>query len=359
MNRQASRRVFTAAIALFVTLGVAVPGLSAQEASPPAGGDRFTPEEVLAATGSHGVVPLYAVPKHLKKKYLLAFLNPGKSVPFFQDWSDAMKAAAAFYGVDFIETDLQLKYEDTVTQYETISVRNPDVVGTLTTAGPALKALTDAAGIPLIPIDIPIEGDPYFLGIPNEKAGELGGQLVAAAALEKLNGDWKGRNLVYVGLGAPTCEPCTTRVQKGLEAARKVLTIPDENVVMLDTQGQVDPALTVVTDTLTARPNDVMIMVALNDECGVGALQAVKAANRQKDVLIVTLGADRLGRDNLRADTDGVLVSEVDFNPWAEGWNWVEAAIATAEGETYKPYDITRVVTRENVDQFFPDDKTT
>jgi ABC-type sugar transport system substrate-binding protein len=351
--------VFLAAIALIVTLGIAAPGLAAQEGSPAPGGDRFTPEEVAAATGTHSVVPIYAVPKQLKKKYLLAFLNPGKSVPFFQDWSDAMRAAAAFYGVDFIETDLQLKYEDTVTQYETISVRNPDVVGTLTTAGPALKAQTDAAGIPLIPIDIPIEGNPYFLGIPNEKAGQLGGQLVAAAAQEKLAAEWQGRNLVYVGLGESTCEPCTIRVEEGLKAARETLSIPDDNVVMLDTQGQVDPALTVVTDTLTARPNDVMIMVALNDECGVGALQAVKAANRQKDVLIVTLGADRLGRDNLRADTDNVLVSMVDFNPWAEGWNWVEAAIAIAEGETYQPYDITRIITRENVDQYFPDDKTT
>jgi ABC-type sugar transport system substrate-binding protein len=348
-----------AAIALLVTIGLTAPALAAQESSPPAGGDRFTPEEVAAATGNHAVIPVYAVPKTLKKRYLLAFINPGKNIPFFQAWSDAMHAAAEFYGVDFIETDLQLRYEDTVTQYETISVRNPDVVGTLTTAGPALKALTDAAGIPLIPIDIPIEGNPYFLGIPNEKAGRLGGELAAAAAQERLAGDWQGRNLVYVGLGESTCEPCTIRVEEGLKAVREVIDISDENVVMLDTGGQVDPALTVMTDTLTARPNDVFVMVALNDECGIGALQAVKAANRQQDALIVTLGADRLGRDNLRADTDGVLVAMVDFNPWAEGWNWIEAAIAVAEGETFQPYDVSRIVTRDNVDEFFPDDATT
>jgi len=213
--------------------------------------------------------------------------------------------------------------------------------------------------VPLIPIDIPIEGNPYFLGIPNEKAGALGGDLLAAATQERLNTDWQGRNLIYVGLGESTCEPCTQRVEAGLESVRKTIPIEDNNVVMLDTNGTVDVSQTKTADALTAHPNDVMIMLALNDESGVGALQAVKAAGRQQDVLIVTLGADRLGRDNLRSDTDGVFVSMVDFSPWSEGWNWVEAAIAVAEGETFKAYDVNRVITRENVDQFFPDDKTT
>jgi ABC-type sugar transport system substrate-binding protein len=353
--------VLSFAVAVLLAIGVAFPGLTAtraQEGSPAAGGDRFTPEEVAAATGTHAVTPIYAVPKTLKERYVLAFINPGLNIPFFKSWSDAMKEAAAFYGVDFVETDLQLKYEDTVTHYETISARDPDVVGTLTTAGAALKARADADGVPIIPIDIAIEGNPYYLGIPNEKAGRLGGELVAAAAAEKMAGDWQGRNLIYVGLGESTCEPCTIRVEKGLEAVRETIPIADENVVMLDTGGLVDQAQTRMTDVLTARPNDVMVLVALNDEAGAGALQAIKAANRTQDALMVTLGADRLGRDTLRNDTDGVIVAEVDFNPWAEGWNWVEAAIAVAEGETFAPYDISRIVTRENVDELFPEDQT-
>ena len=360
-TRTSARTVPVLAIALLLVIGGLAAGsvtrVSAQgtPSATPAG-DRYTPEEVSAATGSKAVTPIYAVPKDLQEEYVLAFINPGQNIPFFHSWSEGMNAAADFYGVDFIETDLQLKYEETVNQFETLLVRDPDVLGTLTTAGPALKARADAAGIPIIPIDIPIEGNPYFLGIPNEKAGRMGGELVAAAAQERLAGDWQGRNLVYIGLGETTCEPCETRVQEGLAAVRETLDIPDQNVVMLSTGGQTEPTLTAMTDTLTAHPNDVMIIVAMNDEAAAGAIQAVRAAGRTEDVLMVSLGADRLGRDIMRADADGAIVALVDFNPWAQGWNWVEAAIAVAEGEEFAPYDISRIVTRENIDELFPDD---
>ncbi|MGH2604022.1 MAG: hypothetical protein ACRDJ9_32140, partial [Dehalococcoidia bacterium] len=92
---------------LMVTMVLAVAGslgragtlAQGTPAATPAG-DRFTPEEVAAATGNRLVTPIYAVPKNLQEDYLLAFLNPGQSVPFFRDWSEGMNAAAAFYGVE-------------------------------------------------------------------------------------------------------------------------------------------------------------------------------------------------------------------------------------------------------------------
>lgn len=327
---------------------------SAQSTPEAAGGDRFTQEEVTAATGDKAVVSVYAVPKTLKKKYTLAFINPGQSIPFFHDWSLGMNAAAKLYGVDFLETDAQLKDDQIIVQFETIAIRNPQVVGTLTTSGPALKARADALGIALIPIDIPIEGNPYYIGVPNEQTGAKGGEILAAAAKAKIDGDWNGRNVVYVGLTESTCEPCETRTHSGLDEVRKTIDISDDNVIWLDTNGRTELAQTAMTDTMTAHPNDVFIMLGMNDECGVGALQAVQAAGRSNEALLVTLGADELGRDAMRNDTSGIYVAMVDFNPWAEGWCWVEAAIAVAEGESFSPYQVSRIVTPENINQLFP-----
>jgi ABC-type sugar transport system substrate-binding protein len=344
---------------VLLALTMVGPPLAAAQSSPVAtpGGDRYTQAEVTAATGDHAVMSVYAVPKHLKKKYTLAFINPGQNIPFFHDWSLGMNAAAKFYGVNFIETDVQLHEDQIITQFETIAIRNPDVVGTLTSSGAALKARADQAGIPLLPIDIEIPDNPYYMGVPNEQVGTTGGELLGKAAKAKLADDWKGRNLVYVGLGESTCEPCTIRVEAGLKAVRETLDIPDSNVVMLDTGGLTDQSQTATTDMLTAHPNDVFIMLGLNDESGVGALQAVKAAGRADDALLVSLGADELGRDTMRNDTNGVYVAMVDFNPWAEGWCWVEAAIAIAEGEKFSAYQTSRIVTPENIDKLFPNDK--
>lgn len=324
------------------------------------GDERFTAEEVQQGAGpDHRVTPVYAVPKCLEEDVKLAFLNPGKNVPFFQSWSEGMRDAAKFYDVELFETDLQLKYEDTLNQFQTVSVREPDAVGTLTTAGPALKARTGAANIPLIPIDIPIEGNEHFHGIPNEKVGAMGGEVLAEAAAEKLAGDWQGRNLVFVQVGDNTCEPCNIRVNSALEAARETLDIPDGNVVkLLRTEGLGDKAQAAMKDALTAHPDDVMLVIGINDGTGVGALQAAKASGRTDDVLVATLGADEQGRDALRNDASGAMVGTVDFNPYAEGWTWVEAAIAVLEGEKFEPYDVHDIVTRDNVDELYPNDKS-
>ena len=333
----------------------APPPSASVEASPSASAaaERFTAAEVTAATGGHQVVPIYEVPKTLKERYKMAFLNPGKTVPFFVDWSDGMKAASTFYGVDFIETDLNLKFEDTVSSYETIAVQEPDVLGTLTTAGVALKAQTDKVGLPIIPIDIAIPGNPYFLGIPNDKAGQFAGAFIAKAAAAKIAGDWAGRTVTYIGLGSDNAD-VQKRVTSALDEIRKTVTIEDANVVYLLCNGQADPCQTATTDTLTARPNDVILIVAMNDEAGVGALQAVKSQNRTADVIMVTQGADKAGLDMIRGDTTGVMLGAVDYNPWAEGWSWIEAAIAVAEGEEFRPYDVNRVITPDNIDEAYP-----
>lgn len=358
------RRVLRSAMVLSLATALAVlpawPGFApggaqAQEATPTPAGEVWTPEEVAAATGNHGVIPVAAIPKKLKKRYLLAFINPGLNIPFFQEWSNAMKAAAEFYGVDLIESDMQLKWEDTVTHFNTLNARNPDIFGTLTLSTEAVKAAADAAGKPIIPIDIPIPGNPYFLGIPNAKAGQLGAELLGPAVKAKMEGEWKGRRLIYLGLSDLSCEPCETRINTGLETLRKYVDIPDENVIKLDRGGTQDPGRSQTADVLTANPTAVFAILSLNDEGGVGALQAVQAAGREQDALLVTLGADPLARTELRKGSP-TYVGAIDFNPWAEGWNWVEAAIITLEGGTFQPYDIARAVTPQNVDQLFPDD---
>lgn len=359
MRRLAGATAVALAAAVLGACGSGDDG-DAASAADCSGDERFTAAEVQQTVEpEHRVTPIYEVPKCLEEKYKLAFLNPGKNVPFFQSWSDGMRDAAKFYGVELFETDLQLKYEDTLNQFQTVSVRQPDAAGMLTTAGPALKARTDSANIPLIPIDIPIEGNEYFHGIPNDKVGAMGGELLAQAAEEKLAGEWDGRNLVFVQVGDNTCEPCNIRVNSALEAARETLDIPDGNVVkLLRTEGLGDKAQTAMKDALTAHPDDVMLVIGINDGTGVGALQAAKAAGRMDDVLVATLGADEQGRDALRNDASGALVGTVDFNPYAEGWTWVEAAIAVLEGEKFGEYDVTDIVTRENVDELYPSDKS-
>ncbi len=324
-------------------------------ASNPGSQGTFTPDEVLKATGIHGVVPIYAVPKSLPKRLTLVFINPDLSVPTFKTWSQAMEDAAKFYGVTLKESDVHHKFEDEATAFQTMQAFKPDVVGTHP-GNPALLAATKAAGIPLITVDAAVEGNPYSLGLPNEKAGTLAGDFIVKAVQQKLQNEWKGRHVIYVGMTYKPCDACDARVNSALVSIRKAMNIPDSDVVIQSGgTGSTDHPQQTMADIITAHPGDVFMIVGLNDQYAYGPVLALKAANKLQDGVAVGIGADDTGLTALRSsEFNKTFIGTVDANPYAEGWNWVEAAVAVANKDTFKPYDLNRLITPDNVNQTYP-----
>jgi ABC-type sugar transport system substrate-binding protein len=318
-----------------------------------------TAAEVASATGTFKVKPLFAVPKTLPKKYRLAFLNPGLSYPFFATWSEGMKAAAKYYGVDLDEADLNFKYDTQLDQYKQLAVKMPDVVG----SQPMNDATYNQARqdeVRLVLIDGSFKDVPRF-GVDDAQVGALAVDTMTAAAKAKMSGAWEGRKVLVAGLTSPSCGPCDARVKAAFAKAESALGIPAANTTMLTPQGQ-DPttsAGSTFNDFLTAHPDDAVLIVSYGDEPVIGAINAAKAANRDGDILAVSNGGDTAARLALRDPSNsGVMVGAVDFQPYAEGWNWVEAAIATAMGQPFEEFAVGRVLTAANVDQFYPEDKT-
>lgn len=363
------RRTQPALCALAATLAVtlAVAGCSAgggkdgssDSAGTTASTATYTAAEVASATGTYKVRPLFAVPKTLPKKYRLAFLNPGLSYPYFATWSDGMKDAAKFYGVDLDEADLNFKYDTQLDQYKQLAVKMPDVAG----SQPMNDATYNQArqdGVRLVLIDGSFKDVPHF-GVDDQQVGTLAVDTMTAAAKAKLSGAWKGRKVVVAGLTAPNCGPCDARVKAAFARAETALGIPAAHTTMLTPQGQ-DPttsAGSTFNDFLTAHPDDAVLIVSYGDEPVVGAINAAKAANRDDDILAVSNGGDSAARLALRDSSNaGILVGAIDYQPYAEGWNWVEAAIATVMDKPFEKFSVGRVLTKANVDQFYPEDKS-
>jgi len=359
------RRTQLALYALAATL--VVTGCSAggeQEGSSDSAGTTastatHTAAEIASATGSYKVEPLFAVPKTLPKKYRLAFLNPGLSYPYFATWSDGMKDAAKYYGVELDQADLNFKYDTQLDQYKQLAVKLPDVVG----SQPMNDATYNQAkqdDVRLVLIDGSFKDVPHF-GVDDQQVGTLAVDTMTAAAKAKLSGAWKGRKVLVAGLTSANCGPCDARVKAAFGRAGSALGIPAANTTMLTPQGQ-DPTTSAgatFNDFLTAHPDDAVLVVSYGDEPVIGAVNAAKAANRDGDILAVSNGGDSAARLALRDPSNaGVLVAAVDYQPYAEGWNWVEAAIATAMGRPFEEFAVDRVLTPANVDKFYPEDKT-
>ncbi|MFG1911863.1 sugar ABC transporter substrate-binding protein [Kribbella sp. NPDC048928] len=330
---------------------------STSDAAGAASTATYSAAEIASATGTYKVKPLFAVPKTLPKKYRLAFLNPGLSYPYFATWADGMKAAAKFYGVDLDQADLNFKYDTQLDQYKQLAVKLPDVVGSQPMNDATYnQARQDKAKLVLI--DGSFKDVPHF-GVDDKQVGTLSIDTMTAAAKAKLAGPWKGRKVLVAGLTSANCEPCDARVKAAFAQAGSALGIPAANMTMLTPQGQ-DPttsAGTTFNDFLTAHPDDAVLVVSYGDEPVIGSVNAAKAANRDGDILAVSNGGDSAARLALRDPSNaGVLVAAVDYQPYAEGWNWVEAAIATAMGKPFETFRVDRVLTAANVDQFYPGD---
>jgi ABC-type sugar transport system substrate-binding protein len=324
------------------------------------GGATFTAAQVAAATGSYHVKPLFAVPRKLPKKYRLAFLNPGLSYPYFATWSAGMKAAAKFYGVDLDQADLNFKYDTQLDQYRQLAVKGPAVIGSQP-MNDATYSQAERDGTKVVLIDGTFKDAPH-LGVDDAQVGKLAVDTLAPAAKARMSGAWKGRKVDVVGLTSPSCTPCDARVKASFAEAESTLRIPAANTTMLTPQGQ-DPttsAGSTFNDFLTAHPNDAVLVVSYGDEPVIGSINAAKAAHRGGDILAVSNGGDTAARLALRDSSDkDILVAAVDFQPYAEGWNWVEAAIATAMGKPFGSFAVQRVLTAADVDRFYPQDKTT
>lgn len=347
--------VVLASLILFTALFAAASATASPSgnAAKPAGA-VWTPADVAKVAKANGVppfVPVYAVPKKLSKRYKLAFINPDLSNPFFATWSKAMKAAAKFYGVSFVQGNAATKYDRETDIYDTLAAQKIDAVG----AHPGNTVIAQKAKkakIPFTTIDSVVKGASH-LGVPDVQAGTLAAQLLIPEIKKRLAGPWKGKNVFFVGLGVPGCTPCEVRPHTALEVLQKSVTI--EGSAFTSEYATPDVGQKFMTEVMTAHPNSVFAIVPLNDESLIGVIPALKAAGKLDDAVAITLGGDPAGRKLLRENPNTVIAA-IDFNPFAEAWNWVAASIAQLQGRSFKPYRLSTTLTPKNVDTLYPND---
>ncbi|UOF90955.1 sugar ABC transporter substrate-binding protein [Fodinisporobacter ferrooxydans] len=209
---------------------------------------------------------------------------------------------------------------------------------------PAVKKAYNA-GIPVIMTNSPIDpsGNKYikgFSGPDNVAEGREAGEELA----EALNG--KG-NIVEI-LGTPGYTTSIQRAQGFNEAIKKY-----PNIKVLDSQpanGDRAKAQQVMEDFLT-KYKDINGVYALDDNVGVGALNAIKAAGRLKDIKITGSGNFAVGYD---AIAKGEYYGSVYQSPVSDAENALKMGIDVAEGKKvpFNDYFKTPKITHSNYKQF-------
>lgn len=264
---------------------------------------------------------------------------------FLQTVKDGMDSRAKEAGVELNVVSAQQKADIQLNQVQNFISAKVDaiiVVPVDTDATGPITAAATGAKIPLVyvnrmPKDLP-EGVPY-IGSDSLKAGTL--EMEALAKLVNNKGN------VAILQGPPENEASVMRTKGCKDVAEKV----GMKVVREATaQWARDKALAVVENWIQSG-DKIDVICSNNDDMALGAIQALKNANKLKEVKVGGVDATP---DALNAMAAGELSVTVFQDAAGQGKGGVDAAIQLANGGKVSKYiDIPfQPVTPENMSQF-------
>ncbi len=209
------------------------------------------------------------------------------------------------------------------------------------------------AGIPFITVERPIQGGIYF-GANNYQAGKLAGQALGHYAREK----WRGRfDRIVLVEGPKTKTNVQARLAGVLVGLQDVLgPIAESSVIHLEGDAHQDSSKQLMAKLLRQlKPGTRLLVSGFNDLSAIGAMEAVREAARDRDVVIVGHNAAREGRGAIRRRGNCLLAS-VAFFPERYGDRLIRLACSIVDGEQVTPavYTDHVVLHADNLENFYP-----
>jgi ribose transport system substrate-binding protein len=273
--------------------------------------------------------------------YVLGMKGPGAGNPFWAAVEAGAKAKAAELGVEVIvvappaESDVQAQ----ITQIEDLIAQKVDGIALAPTDPNALAPVVDAAkaaGIPVVFVDTRgINEGVTFIGTNNEVGAALAADfmcknLPAGSEVAILQG------LISQSTGQARADGS----KKGLEGCGLK--------VVAEQTGEWDRAkgLAVTENILAGNPN-IKGIFGSNDNMALGAVEALKAAAKLADVMVVGFDANPDAAASILA---GEMTASVAQAPANMGGFGIQALVDLKAGKTLEPWIDTGtvLVTKDN-----------
>lgn len=220
----------------------------------------------------------------------VGFANINEKGSFGKMVRDSMEKEAAARGYELICVD---NNSDGAT-----AVRNADDLITMgiqymvefnvdSTVAPVIMEKFDAAGIPVVAVDIAHPGAAFF-GANNSEAAKIAGRAAAEYAKENWDGEYDYIVLGIQPMSGPVVAPRVADFPLGFEEVMGE-SVPADKLVEIDTQNDTQIAQQRMSDFLMAHPDASRIVVTtINDVVGAGIWAAAETAGRQDDVIIIS-----------------------------------------------------------------------
>ena len=287
------------------------------------------------AQSQDGLYRLVARPK----KARFGFGSQSAEMPFSEAVTDSLKAASSAAGVDLVVLDNRYDGPTALGNADEFVRNRVDLVIEFQIdqhVAPVLADKIDAAGIPLIAVDIPHPHATFF-GVNNYRVGFEAGECLAEYAKRT----WGGKVRWALGLDIDEAGPLVrSRVTGAFEAIRARLPgIPAEFLVRMDARGLRDRSCQLVLDFLRSHPRDRGILIAAaTDTSALGAVQAVRELKREKHVAIVGQDCIPEALEEI-SSADSPLIGSVSHEAQSYGPRLIHLALSLLSGHRVAPYN--------------------
>lgn len=292
-----------------------------------------------------------------RRRYRIGYAAQGQDASFPREVQTGLVAAAERERVELVIVDNRYQPKIALRNAEFLVREGVNLVIEFQTdeaVAPAIASIYLEANIPLIAIDIPHPGATYF-GADNYSAGLLAGRTLARWARQHWNGSVDEILLVEITRAGSLPHARIKGVLEGIhDTLREARETP---VVTIDGDGQFKTSLDRVRRHLRQTRARRILVGAANDPSALGAARAFQEAGRAETCAVVGQNAEPDARAELR-QARTPLVASVGYFPEQYGDGLIKLALDIL---THKPappavFVHHHVITRENVDRFYPND---
>ncbi len=269
--------------------------------------------------------------------------------------AQGLRWAAAARPIDLIEVENRYSAKAAIRNAEQLVSQRVDLAiefQTYERIGGKLAHIFEQAGIPIIAVEIP-HPSAVFLGVDNQHAGVAAGKMLLKAAQKHWDGECD--EILFLDLEIAGSLP-----HLRLAGAQKVLQSGlGRSCVLahLDSRGEFVRSFELTRRHLQTSPRRRTLITGINDYAVLGALRAFEEAGRSNLCLAVSHGGGPEARRELRLPNSR-LFAAIAFFPERYGESLVHLAVDILNKRSTPPaiYMPVQVLTRKNVDDFYPHD---
>ena len=269
----------------------------------------------------------------LRRGLRFGFANLSKHIQLAVEIQSSLEKATAAAGIDLMVWDNDRNADTAIQNAEEMAARKVDLAiefQLFEQVAPVISDIFSRARIPLISLVNPHHGTVYF-GVNNYRAGLSAGVALAEYVTRHWKSQLDGLLLLESPRAGRTVQSRLVGVLRGIQ--ERLGTLPEKSIFHLDGGGDREITKAAVLGFLKPRSRKRILIVGINDESAIGAVQGAEQARGGAELAIVGHGGSTEIIDII-ADPDSPCIGTVSFHPELYGPDLLHFALPLVQGRS-------------------------